>query len=275
MAHTVVDKDAITAALRAEWSALRTLAGQFTDEQWSASSVLPGWTNADIVAHIIGTESMLAGRDVEAADDITARSHVRNPIGELNERWVDHFRGKSRDEVLAALDEIIEVRTAALLAMSPEEFDAESATPAGPDTYGRFMRIRVFDCWIHEIDLRDALADGSVPSDPVPAGAALDEISASLPFVVGKRAAAPDGSTVRFEVVGSAPRVVRVAVNGRAGLVDAFEGGDDAADVTLHVDGVELARLAGGRRDADPSAVIVTGDDELARAVIARLDYVI
>ena len=32
-----------------------------------------------------------------------------------------------------------------------------SFTPAGKDTYGRFMQIRVFDCWLHEQDIRDAL----------------------------------------------------------------------------------------------------------------------
>ncbi|OBA38972.1 MULTISPECIES: maleylpyruvate isomerase family mycothiol-dependent enzyme [Gordonia] len=274
MPLTVVDKDSITAALTTEWAALQSLAAQLTDEQWSAPSVLPGWTNADIVAHIIGTESMLDGRDVEAAADITSRTHVKNPIGELNERWADYFRDESREEVLAALDEIIEVRTAALMAMTQDEFDAQTATPAGPDTYGRFMRIRVFDCWIHEVDLRDALGDDS-PSDPVTAGVALDEISSSLPFVVGKRASAPDGSRVRFEITGVAPREVRVAVDGRAGLVESFDGGDDAADVTLRVDGVELARLVGGRRDADPRAVIVTGDEALAKAVLDRIDYVI
>ena len=275
MAHTVVDKDAITSALIAEWSVLRALAGQLTDEQWSAPSVLPGWTNADIVAHIIGTESMLDGRDVVAADDIADREHVKNPIGELNERWADHFRARPRPEVLAALDDIIETRTAALTAMSPEEFEADAVTPAGPDTYGRFMRIRVFDCWIHEIDLRDALADGSTPTDPASADAALEEISSSLPFVVGKRASAPAGSTVRFEITGLAPRDVRIAVDGRATLVESFADGDDAADLTLRVDGVELARLVGGRRDADPGAVEVIGDEALAKAVIDRLDYVI
>ena len=40
--------------------------------------------------------------------------------------------------------------------MSQEEWDAESFTPAGKSTYGRFMQIRVFDCWLHEQDIRDA-----------------------------------------------------------------------------------------------------------------------
>ena len=32
-----------------------------------------------------------------------------------------------------------------------------TATPAGPDSYGRFMRVRDFDCWMHQHDIRDAV----------------------------------------------------------------------------------------------------------------------
>ena len=53
MAHTVVDKDAITSALIAEWSVLRALAGQLTDEQWSAPSVLRSVTRAGIERSVI------------------------------------------------------------------------------------------------------------------------------------------------------------------------------------------------------------------------------
>ena len=44
--------------------------------------------------------------------------------------------------------------------MSPEAWDAVGFTPAGQDTYGRFMRIRVFDQWMHELDIRDAIGLG-------------------------------------------------------------------------------------------------------------------
>ena len=32
------------------------LAESLTEEQWHADSGLPGWTNADVVAHVIGIE---------------------------------------------------------------------------------------------------------------------------------------------------------------------------------------------------------------------------
>lgn len=269
---TTIDGPAVTEALRAQWDTVRDVARNLPGEAWSAPSVLPGWSNADIVAHIIGTESMLAGRDVEARPGIADRPHVHNAVGEFNERWLDHFRDRSRGEVLAALDEIIDVRAEALRGMTRDDFDAEAMTPAGRDTYGRFMRIRVFDCWIHEVDLRDG-SDRSVPRESLTAGWAVDEMVASLPFVVGKRAGAPQGTVVDVEITGLAPCTVRIEVGERAHLVPVAAG--VRPDVTLRVDTVELARLVGGRSTANPDAVTIDGDDALGRAIVERLNYVI
>lgn len=271
--------DAVTDALVTQWQVIADLAADLTDEQWHAASILPGWSNGDIVAHIIGTESMLDGRDVAAIRDVAALAHVHNPIGELNERWIDHFRAAPPAEVRAALGEIVAARTTALRAMSQEDFDVETATPAGMDSYGRFMRIRIFDCWMHEVDLRES-TDGWPTSamaddDGSPAAWAVDEIAASLPFVVGKRAGAPEGTTVIIDLTGAAARRIRIAVIGRAGLVAAFDDGDASADVTLTLDTIDLARLVGGRSTADPASVAISGDAALGERIVGALDYVI
>lgn len=269
MPSTSIDHTALSPVLIAEWGTLRALAAQLGDG-WVAPSILPGWRNGDIIAHVVGTECMLEGRDVDAPADLGDRDHVRNPIGELNEKWVEHFRGYGVDEVLAAFDEIVATRSASLSAMTQADFDVETLTPAGTDTYGRFMRIRLFDCWIHEVDLRDGGLGGTPSTEPI--AWVVDEISASLPFVVGKRAKAPEGATVAFRITGSAPRTVRIAVTGRAGLVDAFAG---TPDVVLELDAVDLARLAGGRITADPTSVTISGDYELGQSILARMAYLI
>lgn len=273
-AKTSLPISSIVTALTAEWATLDALTTSLSDDQWSAPSVLPGWSMADVIAHVIGTESVLAGREVEPRRDVGALDHVRNPIGELNERWLDHFRGSSRGEVMAAYREIVAVRTDMLTRMTQEEFDADSVTPAGPESYGRFMRIRVFDCWMHEIDIRDS-TDGSAPTDAVPAELALDEIAASLPFVVGKRAATPKGTSVLMRIGGVVSRAIRIEVGDRAVAVDEFAGGDQSADVALTLDARDLARLAGGRRTADPGRVAIDGDRALGTAILDNLDYVI
>ena len=78
--------------------------------------------------------------------------------------------------------------------MTQADFDAPSWTPAGPDeTYGRFMRIRHFDCFMHEHDMRGAVGAPDRP-EPTHVASALDEVSTGLGFIVGKRAQAPGGA---------------------------------------------------------------------------------
>jgi uncharacterized protein (TIGR03083 family) len=154
--------------------------------------------------------------------------------------------------------------------MDQAAFDQESFTPAGPDTYGRFMRIRVMDMWTHEQDIREAVGrpghlDGRAPAT------ALDEVSAALGYVVGKKAAAPAGSTVRIELTGPLARRIDIEVGDRARVVDALAG---EPTTTLTVPGDHFMRLVGGR-GADPGGVTVEGDATLGEAVVANLAYMI
>ena len=95
------------------------------------------------------------------------------------------------------------------------------------------MRVRIFDCWMHQHDIRDALRQPAADARFRRAGfrLALDEIAASMGFVVGKLGKAPDGSRVRLELTGPLSRTINVAVDGRAKVVDDFGGarpdGDD------------------------------------------------
>lgn len=268
---TFVPQEPLIDALEAQWRTIADLASGLTDEQWTAPSGLPGWELRDVVAHVLGTESMLAGRSPDTSIDPSVIEHVKNPIGELNERWVDHYRHRSREELMDDYAAVTAERNKALWGMTEGQWDAETATPVGPESYGRFMRVRVFDCWMHEIDLRDAASLGE-PTDPTPASWALQEISATLPFVVGKRAGAPKGSTVVFDLTGVAPQKFCIAVDDRAAVVPTIDG---AADATLTLDGADLARLAGGRPGADPSRVALAGDTALGTAIVKNLHYTI
>ena len=112
----------------------------------------------DVVAHVIGTESMLQGVGTPEADiDVSTLKHVRNDIGVLNERWVRKLRGLSHAELLDSFRTTTAERRDALTAMGAAKWDELTATPAGPDWSGRFMRVRIFDCWMHEHDIRDAI----------------------------------------------------------------------------------------------------------------------
>ena len=222
--------------------------------QWQAASPLPGWDVKALVSHMIGTESFLGGVAAPQPDiDVSALEHVRNDIGVMNECWVRHLSGEAGTDVLARFREITNERRKALIALSDEEWDAVTPTPVGPETYGRFMRVRVFDCWMHEQDIREALRRPSSDEEldgPAPR-LALDEIAATIGFVVGKLAKAPDGSRVLFELTGPLARSMRVSVDGRAQVVDDFGG---------------LGVLPLGRADGDDPAGRVAAHQACRRA---------
>jgi uncharacterized protein (TIGR03083 family) len=267
---TILDRDRIVAVLDEQFEAVLTLAGDLGDDDWDRPTACPGWSAKDNVSHIIGTEAMLLGRDspqVDLPDDL---AHVRNDIGRFNEAWVEWYRPRPPADVVADLRQVIDERRQALAGMDQAAFDEDSFTPAGPDTYGRFMRIRVMDMWTHEQDIREAVGRPGHLEGLAPA-TALDEVAAALGYVVGKKAAAPAGSTVRIELTGPLARRIDIEVSDRARVVDALAG---EPTTTLTVPGDHFMRLVGGR-GADPGAVAVDGDAALGAAVVDNLAYMI
>ncbi len=140
-----------------EYQALVDLGADLVPDQWDTPTCLPGWTVRDVLSHVIGTEAGMMGEPAPDVD-ISHLAHMRNPIAEANELWVESLRGTSGPEMVARLEEVTGRRLAELDAMDQDAFDAPSWTPAGRDeTYGRFMRIRHYDCYLHEQDIRLAL----------------------------------------------------------------------------------------------------------------------
>ncbi len=275
---TKLDKAEVLAGLFAVWDDLDALLAGLPETQWLAASPLPGWDVQALVAHIIGTESFLAGVAAPEPDiDVKTLEHVRNDIGAMNECWVRHLSRESGADVLARFREITDARRKTLAGMSDEEWSAVTPTPAGMDSYGRFMRIRVFDCWMHEQDIRAAVQRPSSDDelDGPASRLSLDEVAATMGFVVGKLGKAPEGSRVLIELTGPLARSIRVSVDGRAQVVDDFGGGEPTA--TIRLDGLQFTRLAGGRpmcpsRSQD---IELGGDRDVAQRIVEHLNFVI
>lgn len=271
-----LDKPEILDGLFASWDAVDAVATGLTDELWQAPTPLPGWSVHDVVAHLVGVESMLQGAETPEADiDVSTRKHVRNDIGVLNERWVRKLRGLSHAELLDEFRKVTAGRRRALAEMSDDEWNAVTATPAGPDSYGRFMRVRIFDCWMHEQDIRDAVHRPATDAELAGPAArlALDEMATAMGRVVGKLGGAPDGSRVRIELTGPLQRTINVAVAGRGRVVDDFGGEEPTATITL--DGLLFTRLCGGRTAAAADAIRYGGDEAVGKRIVEHLNYVI
>jgi uncharacterized protein (TIGR03083 family) len=273
---TNLDKSDVLNGLFAVWDEIDTVLAGLADEQWRAQTPLPGWTVHDVTAHLIGTESMLQGAATPDTDiDVSTRKHVRNDVGVMNERWVRKLRGTSPTDMLERFRATTAKRREALSGMSDNDWNQITATPAGPDTYGRFMRVRDFDCWMHLHDIRDALDQPAENLAGPAAQLALDEMSASMGFVVGKLGGAPDGSRVAIELTGPLGRTINVAVECRGQVVDDFGGREPTA--TIGLDALLFTRLAGGRTTPDRHARAITysGDEAVGRRIVEHLNYVI
>ena len=280
MAHvgTRLDRAEVLLGLFTCWEEIDDLLCGLSDEQWQAQTVLPGWRVSDVVAHLIGTESTLLGiKTPEPDTDVFKLAHVHNEIGAVNERWVRHFQRRSGRELVQRFRVATDDRRRQLTETTNQQWVSVTSTPAGPDSYGRFMRIRTFDCWMHEQDIREAVgvraADDALAGRP--GTLTLDEITATLGYVVGKLGGAPDGSRVAFELTGPLARTIRVAVAGRARVVTDFNG--EPATSTISLDGVLFTRLVGGRTTArdHPNGVELAGDTVVARRIVENLKFVV
>ncbi len=274
---TQLDKSEILDGLFASWDAIDRLVTDLPDARWQSPTPLPGWCVHDVVAHVIGTESMLAGvATPEAAVDPTSLDHVRNAVGEFNECWVQHLRGESGADVLRRFRDVTGQRRSMLTDTSDEDWNAVTMTPAGPDSYGRFMRIRIFDCWMHEQDIRQALSrpPSDADLDTLTARLVLNEMAATMGFVVGKLGKAPDGARVALELTGPLARTLRVTVDGRASLVDDFGGATPTTVIRL--DALQFTRVCGGRPMGTdrPTTIEFEGDAEVGQRIVDNLAYV-
>jgi uncharacterized protein (TIGR03083 family) len=254
-----------------EWDALDTLIDEIESDDWREPSILPHWTNADILAHIIGTERFLSGEptpDVLLPDD----RPYPNTVAELNDRWVASLRSLTPTELIANFRATIAYRRQILANLDEAELAKEGWTPVGEAPFRRFLQIRVFDCYVHELDLRASTNHPGASSGAV-AEYAMDEVERALGYIVGKQAQLSQGSSVRLKLTGGVERTFNIQVDERARLVP--ELGTPTTE--LELDSTLFMALACGRLDPTDAIdeIHITGNDTIAKRVVEHLAYTI
>jgi uncharacterized protein (TIGR03083 family) len=261
------------------WTDIIDVCADLTDDQWDLPTDLPGWSVKDNVSHMIGTERMLLGeRPAEGSEPAGDAPYVKNDIGRANEQWIATYSDWTGKEVLDEFRVVTQKRMMALSGLSNDEWDKEGFTPEGPGPYRLFMEIRVFDCWYHDQDIREAIDRPGFLEGEV-ADLSLRRIPRKgLGYVVGKKAGAPPNTVTVFEVHGPPQIVAAISVppEGRAVLLD-----DVPSDPTVRIvtDRRTFARLAGGRWTGDEArvkgAVRVEGDTELGNRIVDNMAFTI
>lgn len=270
---TIVNRDRMVSLLSEEFAAISAMCRSFDEAAWATATCLPGWTVKDQLSHLAGTERMLAGEPAPAVA-VPDAPYLRNDLARANEAWVEANRPLAGSAVLASFEAVVGRRLAALAAMTQADFDKPSWTPVGRDeTYGRFMRVRHYDCFLHEHDIRQALGLED-RDDPAHVRSALEETAAAIGYLVGRKAALPAGTSVRIELTGSVEATYLVRVNERAELVERLRG-EPTTGIRLPV--MVFLRLTGGRLEFSEvmDEVVLEGDESLAVRLASRLAYTI
>ncbi len=243
----------------------RTVA-QVPDEAFAQDSLLPGWTIGDIVAHVAALEVELSGVPMpDHEPDWDALPHADDLFSRYTEIGVDYRRGWAPQQVREELAAVTVTRSEQLH-QGPQDSDTRVPGVAGIErSLGRVLRMRTFDIFLHELDVRDSLGM------PDPALGQAAEVTAGLMadglgYVWVKKAGASTGDVLHFVVPDWIDAWVGVGDDGRGRAVE-----PGVATVTVTVAPMNYLRLASGRR-GDPDSATVDPDGDLGRAVVAGLN---
>jgi uncharacterized protein (TIGR03083 family) len=265
----------IVDALDETWTSIdRTLRSR-DPGAYEAPTPCPGWSVRDVLSHLAGFELMMQGQPVPIHEG-SWPSHVKNPIGEFNEAFVNAYRALPGVEVLDLFRNTARVSLERLRALSDADWEKVGWSPEGERPFHRFQETRVLDSWIHLQDIRDALLE---PADDHGSGEeiVLNRFEAALPYVLGKKAHAPDGTVVRINLSGRLARSILLGVN--EGRAKALEEGAEIPTLELTTPVALFWRRAAGRISADAflnaSATDVRGDEDLARFFAESLSIMI
>ncbi|MFE7262556.1 maleylpyruvate isomerase family mycothiol-dependent enzyme [Streptomyces sp. NPDC057592] len=236
--------------------------------EWNRRTPCPAWSVRDIVSHVIGMECEQLGDPRPIHSLPRDLYHVQSDFARYMEMQVDVRRHHTAPEMTSELEYTI-IRRARQLRNETRDPETMVRAPLGAEqTLELALRMRVFDVWVHEQDLRATLGRPGNLDSPG-ASVVRDTLLEALPKVVAKDAGAPASSAVVLDVHGPLEflRTVRVDAEGR-GSVDGSPSLGPV--VTLAMDWETYYRLACGRVRAAAVAeqIKVEGDQELATAIL-------
>jgi uncharacterized protein (TIGR03083 family) len=257
------DRDVLVENNLASYAALESLYGGLSDEQWSIQSLCPDWDVRGVLVHRVSVEQVLTGWKPSAETP---------PPFELVGQFEADVAALSNAELFDRAREIWAARGGHLGTITQADVDAPSMTPTGIGVYGDFLRIRVFDSWVHE---RDVAIPCGIRTDDSGQRAefSVDEVETALGYIVGKKIGLTEGLGITFHVTGGVARDIHAFVDGRAAQVDSLD--DPVCEVSADVG--TFVMLAAGRVDPqeriDAGAITWTGDAAWGEKAARSLAY--
>lgn len=244
-----------------------TLLRSLPDDAWQMPTDCPRWTVHDVTAHLASIEA-----EIVSGDGVDPDEGISDVTDEYTQQGVDARSGVPHAELIDEFETAVEARLAQLSDLDIDPDSTPDRTPGGIGwNWKRLLSNRVLDLWVHEQDIREAVGVPGGADSPA-AAQTVAVLSASLPYVLGKRVAPPAGTSVRWVVSGHGgfDATILVGDDGRARPAD--NAVDPAA--RLEFDQRSFTRLMTGRRSPDELDIGVYGDPALARRVLDAMPVV-
>lgn len=253
------------------WSSMEELCSQLDPGDWSKPTDCPGWDVKDQLAHICALESRALGRP-QPSEGPRKADHTRNELGEMNEGDLDARRSMSPEQLLDEYRDVTAERAKVLASWSDEEWKQEGRGVLGTAPREQIIRVRIFDVFTHEQDIRVATGRPGHMNGGV-ARLAYEQMAAALGFVLVKKAQSSEGQTAVFEIGPPGETIAYRVVNGRGTKVEEIPA---HPTVRLAMEAETFLRLVAGRwspeRVHQEGRVRITGDEDLGRRIVAGLN---
>lgn len=257
--------DPLHAALDRTWPALLDLAGSLTAEEWVEPTVLPGWTVADVYAHLGHLEGLSHGFD--QPDVPPEWTFEGKPLHHLTNSGVAARRTWSREQIVDEVGRASAATLAMLASLDDGGWERPALGPLGPTTLAQAMELRVGDAYVHYLDLLVSLgryADGRRIPDAE--RVLVDRAVRLAGWAAVKQAGLPDGTRIRLDLEEAEGPVDVVVDDGRGRLV--VPAGEPGA--TISGPGIAYALRAGGRTHPEELVERLTVTGEAAERMLER-----
>ena len=249
--------------------AISELVTPLVEGEWSRRTACPGWSVRDVVSHVIGVETEMLGDPRPIHSLPRDLFHVTDELSRYLEVQVDVRRCHTAPEMTSELEYTL-IRRSRQLRNETRQPDTRIRGPLmGREmTLEHALRMRAFDVWVHEQDLRRALGEPGNLDSPG-AFVARDVLLEGLPKTVARDAGVPAGSAVVFDVNGPLEflRTVRVDEQGR-GSVDGRPSLGPAVTFTLDWETYTLLACGRVRPGAVADRIKTEGDERLADSIL-------
>jgi uncharacterized protein (TIGR03083 family) len=250
----------ILEAMEETMLSLESVLCSLTAHEWAAPTGCPGWDVHDVVSHITGVENDIAGvpaPDHALPDDL---QHVRDEHGRAMEFAVDYRRVLSPGDLLNEYQEVTRLGRANRRTSTRDPEEMTDGPFGWRMAYWQLLRIRTFDLFAHEQDIRRAVHQPGNLDGKAAAllGGMFEEM---LPGLVPGRVKDLADRTITIQVTEPAPMELRHVKIG--------SGDQESTAITLPFS--ELLAFICGRADVQRSLVEVAGDADLAERVLASM----